>query len=102
MEEEQSGGENVLVLKKNPTTGLDNLIPIARRFEKELADTCNRKFKGGGVQAAIVGTILLRDIMISLTKKIHKPGSAEGREYIEKVYESTKKDALLDWDNLCK
>ncbi len=100
--EKQSGKKDgkLIVLEdfgkpRKPST--ENYLAIAKRFEKEIATVCNDKFTGGAAAAVNVASMLFRRMLVNITKQIHGPGPV-GAEFITKIYDSAKADALLDWE----
>lgn len=73
------------------------LMPIAKRFSKEIGETCNRKFKGGAHKAVTVAAFVFRNMLVSTVAQLYKPGSDEGKAFISTIYDQAKKDALEDW-----
>lgn len=99
MVEEQSGEQKSpeQIKKDEYAKSLEKLVPVARRFQKEITELCNRKFKGGAFESAVVATIVLRNIVVSNTRRTYRGDVKGGRDHIDAVYEATKKDALIDW-----
>lgn len=72
-------------------------LPIAKRFSKEIGETCNRKFKNGAHMAVTVAAFLFRGMLVNTTRQLYKDDIAAGKAFISTVYDSAKKDAFEDW-----
>ena len=72
-------------------------IPISKRFTKEIGAVCNKKFHNAAQMSITIATLIFRTMLIGAMRQIYKPGSLDGTEFIDKVYESAKKDAHNVW-----
>lgn len=74
--------------------------PAAIRFAKEIGEMTNKKWPNGAQMAGVVASITLQNIIISLACMMHPGGSPEGAEFVENVFEGSKKDAIIRWAQL--
>lgn len=82
--------------KKNPLQyGL--ALPIAKRFQKEIGETCNRKFNNGAQMAVTVAAFIFRSMLVNTVRQLYKNDVEAGKAFISTVYDQAKKDALEDW-----
>lgn len=72
-------------------------LPIAKRFQKEIGETCNRKFKNGAQMAVTVAAFIFRSMLVHTTRQLYKNDLTAGSGFIANVYEQAKADALEDW-----
>lgn len=73
------------------------VLPIAKRFSREIGDICNKKFKGGAHMAVTVAAYILRNMLVNVTAQLYKNEREAGTAFISTVYDSAKKDAIQDW-----
>jgi hypothetical protein len=72
-------------------------LPIAKRFQKEIGETCNRKFNNGAQMAVTVAAFIFRSMLVNTVRQLYKNDVEAGKAFISKVYDQAKKDALEDW-----
>lgn len=72
-------------------------LPIAKRFQKDIGETCNKKFKNGAQMAVTVAAFIFRSMLVHTTRQLYKDDIEGGKAFISIVYDQAKKDAHEDW-----
>lgn len=107
MADEQSGSKSELIIvdqwgrrkREEPTPiTIDDLLPIAKRFEKEIGAFCNDKFKSGAVPAVTVASLIFQRMLVATAQQGFRDFE-EGANFIMKVYDGAKRDALKVWED---
>ncbi len=72
--------------------------PAAIRFAKEIGAMANKKYENrGGLMAALIGSLTLQNLIVSLLVGPYEPGKPEGLAELIKFYDEVKRDAVERW-----
>jgi hypothetical protein len=72
--------------------------PAAIRFAKEIGELANKKWKNGSQMAGMIAHLVLQNIVMSIAVTLHDPGSKEGMDFINDMYDGCKRDAAERWN----
>lgn len=73
--------------------------PGAIRFANEIGNFANKKWRNGAQMAALVASITLQNIVISLMVDMLAPGAEGGHKFLDDFYDGAKLDAKLRWND---
>lgn len=72
--------------------------PYGIKFAEEIGQLANRKFgKLGAQRAALIGSLALQTILVSIAVDVHPPGSEAGEKFLMDMFEALKQDLTERW-----